>query len=252
MHRIADGDGDTALAHLLRAAQFHRGVRWQQIGDLAGEHIFARQFPQPGLEDLSRRGQWNLFQRIERLGDRCRFGNMRARFEGKSSALVATHVVTLIISGVIVVAAIGAVFFAGGAAAMSGAGQEGAAAAASGVAFIAFLLAGVLIMLTRSFYHAALMREKMRGLTLGSIRFKCTATGLDVLKLRLGNLLLVVFTLGLAMPVVIHRRMKFSAQHLIVGGDLDSAELMQAAREKGAVGEGLDDLFGIDTDIGLG
>lgn len=186
------------------------------------------------------------------MANRAGIGNMRARFEGKSSALVATHVVTLIISGAIVVAAIGFVFFAGGAAAMSGAGQEGASAAASAAAFVGFLLAGVLVMLTRSFYHAALMREKMRGLTLGSIRFKCTATGLDVLKLRLGNLLLVVFTLGLAMPVVIHRRMKFSAQHLIVGGDLDSADLMQAARENGAVGEGLDDLFGIDTDIGLG
>lgn len=186
------------------------------------------------------------------MANRAGIGNLRASFDGKSSALVATHVITMIISIAIFAVASGVSFALAMAAAGAGAGGEAIAAAASGTAVIAFLVAGVLVMLVRSFYQAALMREKMRGLTLGSIRFKCTATGMDVLKLRLGNLLLLVFTLGLAMPVVIQRRMKFTAAHLIIGGDLDSADLMQAAREKGAVGEGLDDLFGIDTDIGLG
>lgn len=190
--------------------------------------------------------------------NRAGIGNIRARFDGKAGALIRTHIVTLVMCGVVVVALIGMVM---GAAALSGAAMqaEGADAdveklgnAIGGYAVIAFIVGFVLIMLIRSFYHAALMREKMRGLTLGSIRFKCTATGMDVLKLRLGNLLIIVFTLGLGYPLTIQRRMRFLSDKLMVGGDLDDAALMQAAHEKGAVGEGLDDLLGLDADIGIG
>lgn len=116
----------------------------------------------------------------------------------------------------------------------------------------AFFLLIMLVPLVRSYYQAALMRETMRGLSLGDIRFKSTATGKDIIKLRLGNALILICTMWLAYPVVIDRKMRFTAKHTMIGGDLDSASFMQALREQGAVGEGLDDVFGIDTDFGLG
>lgn len=176
------------------------------------------------------------------MANRAGIGNLRARFEGKSAALVGTHIVTLILCVVAVVVLSFAAILV-----------EKMMGLPSGViSILAFLVGAALIMLIRSFYHAALMREKMRGLTLGDIRFKCTATGYDVVKLRLVNLLILILTLGFGYPWAVQRRMDFVAQHLIIGGDLDNAALMQAAREKGGAGEGLDDLLGIDADFGIG
>ncbi|MDP2207036.1 MAG: YjgN family protein [Alphaproteobacteria bacterium] len=193
--------------------------------------------------------------------NRAGIGNVRAKFDGKVSALIRTHIVTLILcvvgAGVITGVIVGMTYLG-----MPTLDENDPASKAqyveqvtqmmSGAIFIGIFLSVGWIMLVRSYYHAALMREKMRGLTLGKIRFKCTATGFDVLKLRLGNLLIIVFTLGLGFPVVIQRRMRFMADKLMVGGDLDDAQMMQAARESGAAGEGLDDLFGIDADLGIG
>lgn len=193
--------------------------------------------------------------------NRAGIGNVRAKFDGKAAALIRTHIVTLILCVVGIIAITGATVgmaYLG----MPAIDENDPAAKAqyaaqisqvmSGAVFIAIMLSIGWIMLVRSYYHAALMREKMRGMTLGKMRFKCTATGFDVLKLRLGNLLIIVFTLGLGFPFVIQRRMRFMAEKVIVGGDLDDAQMMQAAREKGAAGEGLDDLFGIDADLGIG
>lgn len=192
---------------------------------------------------------------------RAGIGNVRAKFDGKVAALIRTHIVTLILC------VVGIITITGTTVGMAYLGMpaidendpaakaqyaEQIAQMMSGAVFIAIILSIGWIMLVRSYYHAALMREKMRGMTLGKMRFKCTATGFDVLKLRLGNLLIIVFTLGLGFPFVIQRRMRFMADKVIVGGDLDDAQMMQAAREKGAAGEGLDDLFGIDADLGIG
>jgi len=195
------------------------------------------------------------------MANRAGIGNVRAKFDGKVAALIRTHIVTLILCVVGIIAIMGmtvGMAYLG----MPDVNGDDAASGAhhmqmmiqmmSGAVFIGILLSVGWIMMVRSYYHAALMREKMRGLTLGKIRFKCTATGFDVLKLRLGNLLIIVFTLGLGFPVVIQRRMRFMADKLIVGGDLDDAQMMQAARESGAAGEGLDDIFGIDADLGIG
>lgn len=195
------------------------------------------------------------------IANRAGVGNVRATFDGKAAALIRTHIITLVLSVVGAAAISGAIMgmaFLGVPSAEDGdmgARQHYAQVMAqvmSGAIFMSILLSVGFVMMVRSYYHAALMREKMRGLTLGKLRFKCTATGLDVLKLRLGNLLIIVFTLGLGFPFVIQRRMRFMAKVLMVGGDLDDAQMMQAAREKGAAGEGLDDLFGIDADLGIG
>ncbi|MFN7114448.1 MAG: YjgN family protein [Alphaproteobacteria bacterium] len=197
------------------------------------------------------------------MANRAGIGNVRAKFDGKVAALIRTHIVTLILCVVSILGTVGAVMGIAYLSVSSGTGDLGRAAsqvadrfgrmqAMSAAAPVGIILSIFVVIMIRSYYHAALMREKMRGLTLGKIRFKCTATGFDVLKLRLGNLLIIVFTLGLGFPVVIQRRMRFMADKLIVGGDLDDAQMMQAARESGAAGEGLDDIFGIDADLGIG
>lgn len=187
--------------------------------------------------------------------NRAGFGNIRAKFDGKSAGLIGIHIATLLGAGVALGAGFGLGSLLTGAivSSMGDAALAGGAAPQIGVIIFLCTILGILgAVLIRSFYHAALQREQMRGLTLGHVRFKFTGTGFDMFRLRLGNLLLLVFTLGLAMPVVIQRNMRFMEKHVIIGGDLNSAELMQAAHEKGAVGEGLDDVLGLDAGFGIG
>jgi uncharacterized membrane protein YjgN (DUF898 family) len=101
--------------------------------------------------------------------------------------------------------------------------------------------------MSRLWYRAALMRHKMIGIYAGDYRFKSDVTGLDLLKLNAGNVVLIVFTLGLAFPVVIQRNMRFFAEHNFVGGDLRTDRIKQAAEQQAGVGEGLDDILDMDT-----
>jgi uncharacterized membrane protein YjgN (DUF898 family) len=198
---------------------------------------------------------WRMFLNVITLGilipasdiamhsymmNRAGFGNIRARYEGRAGGLIVVNIITLVLVVVIVLAA-GFLMTA-----LLAAGDVGVGL------LVVILLEVALIIMARSFYSAALQREKLRGLTLGPIRFKTTATGFDICRLRLGNILLLVFTLGLGFPVVIQRNMNFTAKHVIIGGDLNGAEIMQAVQQNGAVGEGLDDLLGIDGGFGIG
>lgn len=213
---------------------------------------------------------WRMFLNIITLGvlipasdiatygymmNRAGFGNIRAKFDGKSAGLVTINIVTLVVS-VLAFGVVMGVLNLASSAFLAAMGERASVEAAIGMGVLSGLVGGllgaVLVILARSFYIAALQREQMRGLTLGPVRFKFTGTGYDMFRLRLGNLLLMIFTLGLAAPVVIQRKMRFMEKHVVIGGDLDNAELMQAAREKGAVGEGLDDLLGLDAGFGIG
>ncbi|MGB4057141.1 MAG: DUF898 family protein [Alphaproteobacteria bacterium] len=99
---------------------------------------------------------------------------------------------------------------------------------------------------SRLWYTAALQRAKMNGLFIGDLRFKSNVTGVDMLKNTLINLLILVCTLGLGTPFIINRNMKFMARHNVIGGDLDTSQIMQAKGQKASVGEGLDDFMGLD------
>lgn len=95
-------------------------------------------------------------------------------------------------------------------------------------------------------YTAELMRTKMKGMIVGDLRFKSTVTAMDLFKLYALNLLILVCTLGLGTPFIINRNMKFMARHNVIGGDLDTSQIMQAKGQKASVGEGLDDFMGLD------
>jgi uncharacterized membrane protein YjgN (DUF898 family) len=108
-----------------------------------------------------------------------------------------------------------------------------------GVAFAAFL--------GRQWYRAALRAERLRGLKLDGLRFKSTATGAGYFRLKLGNVLIIVFTLGLGFAIVTNRNMKFECKTILVGGDLDQLVASQAdPSKKSDVG----DVLAPDLDMG--
>ncbi|MDY0029627.1 MAG: DUF898 family protein [Pseudobdellovibrionaceae bacterium] len=85
----------------------------------------------------------------------------------------------------------------------------------------------LVIWVTRLWYKAALWKEQFRGLTIEDIRFKCTMTGGGLLKLSLVNILMIVFSLGLLMPFVYQRNIRYYLGCLKVGGNLNALEVKQ-------------------------
>lgn len=102
----------------------------------------------------------------------------------------------------------------------------------------------------RSWYQAAVMREKMRGLTVAGLRFRSLATGGKLLKLKLGNLLIFICTLSLGRPLIIHRNLRFVANNTVIYGDVAGERFKQGERGQGSgIGEGLDDMLDVDSSM---
>lgn len=110
---------------------------------------------------------------------------------------------------------------------------------AYGIIIVAGLAAGFLTLS----YHAALLRELFGSLRLDTLGFRFDATTADLLKLYLGNLALVVLTLGLGYLLMPFRIFSFYTRHLATVGWLDTNHLKQTSLTGPGQGDGLADAF---------
>lgn len=86
----------------------------------------------------------------------------------------------------------------------------------------------------------------------GEARFKLEVTFGSFLRLKLGNLLLFVFTLGLAWPWIAARNIRFLVGHLIIGGVLDLENIQQEAQISFPFGDEFDTLLDLDLGSSIG
>jgi uncharacterized membrane protein YjgN (DUF898 family) len=84
----------------------------------------------------------------------------------------------------------------------------------------------------------------------GDARFRSTVTGRALFRLRLVNLVLLVLTLGLALPWVTVRSARFAFRYLTLAGPLDLETIQQEAQEATAMGEGLSGFLDVGFDLG--
>jgi uncharacterized membrane protein YjgN (DUF898 family) len=103
-------------------------------------------------------------------------------------------------------------------------------------AYLIFLFASALV---ATGYLAAYLRHVAGRARLGDLCFACDATGRDMFMLLLGNVLILLVTLGLGQPVVIHRTARFVSTHLLTTGTLDLATLKQSEQPVSRFGEGM-------------
>lgn len=102
-------------------------------------------------------------------------------------------------------------------------------------------------------YAARKQRYLMGHTTFDGARFGSTVTGRGLFGLKVGNLLLLVFTLGLGAPWVYVRSMRYALDHLVLEGPLDLASIQQEAQAANATGEGIADVLDADAfDLGVG
>ncbi|TRW14306.1 YjgN family protein [Glacieibacterium frigidum] len=103
--------------------------------------------------------------------------------------------------------------------------------------------AAILISLLLLSYHAALVRELFGKTRIATLGLHFDATTGDFLKFFLGNIAIVVLTLGLGYIVLPFRVWGFYASHLSTVGTLDVDLLMQTSLAGPMQGDGLADAF---------
>lgn len=108
-----------------------------------------------------------------------------------------------------------------------------------------FLLIPVVYLMTVSFYRAALIRAVAGGTRWGGVGFAFPVKGWTLLWFNLSNYVMILGTIGLALPYVMVRYVRFVARHLAIDGDIDYADLKQAEGQKPRLGEGLAEYMGV-------
>lgn len=125
----------------------------------------------------------------------------------------------------------------------AGGGEPGAGAMVTAFAFIAAIyLIFPLIILA---YYAAFMREAVGSLHLTTLDFEFTARTKDWIKLFLGNIGLVIVTLGVGIAFLGYRNWSFFIRHMEASGEIDVAALTQSTTRMPAQGEGLLDALDV-------
>jgi uncharacterized membrane protein YjgN (DUF898 family) len=86
--------------------------------------------------------------------------------------------------------------------------------------------------------------------SIATARFHSTVTWGSLIRLHLGNLLLLLVTVGLGWPWLTIRNLKFTCKHVSLEGPLDVAVIQQEAQRASATGEGLAGFFDF-PDVGF-
>lgn len=116
---------------------------------------------------------------------------------------------------------------------------------AIGVLYLGFIAAGVVILFVLMAYHAALVRALFGGTRLDTLHFRFDATARQWIGFYLGNIAIVVVTLGFGYLIMPYRLWGFYVRHLSTVGTLDFDALAQTSLAAPGQGEGLADAFDI-------
>ena len=103
---------------------------------------------------------------------------------------------------------------------------------------VAYLAGGLLVFFAFTLYRALVVRYIAGGTSLAGLRFESTVTAGGLVGLMIGNLLLMVVTLGFGYPIVLQRIWRFGAANFLVHGRLDGTVIEQSRLLAPRLGEG--------------
>lgn len=139
-----------------------------------------------------------------------------------------------------------------GVAAAGGASQaqtnEGGAAAAGGIGVLVVIVAGIVGMAALYAWYKAKELAYFADCTrFEGLRFRFHATTWSLLRLVLGNYLIVILTLSFGFPFAQLRNFRYFCRRLEAVGEVDFEAIRQSAEARPSVGEGLADAFDLGT-----
>lgn len=117
---------------------------------------------------------------------------------------------------------------------------------------------GLTLVLTTSFSlpWSFLMTEQQKyfwkHVSFGAARFNLEVTFGPFLRVKLGNILLFIFTFGLAWPWITARNIRFLLDHLTVTGDLNIDNIQQETQTALPFGDEFDTFLDLDLGSGIG
>jgi uncharacterized membrane protein YjgN (DUF898 family) len=129
--------------------------------------------------------------------------------------------------------------------AWGGVGFSWANALAAGV--ISAVAIYLLYSLTWTIYQAREMNAFAAYTGFDSARFRLTATAVSLGALWLGNLLIFLFTIGIGMPFILQRNVRYFCDRLTIDGTVDVESIRQSRQPLLKRGEGLASAFDIDS-----
>jgi uncharacterized membrane protein YjgN (DUF898 family) len=112
-----------------------------------------------------------------------------------------------------------------------------------GLGVFFYLSVIVLSLVAFAQYYVAMLREIMNKLTMAELRFGTTVTIGRLIGLALVNVLVYLVTLGLGLPIVIHRTLRFFSQNIQVYGEIEGSQITHADLPRPRYGEGLLEAF---------
>jgi uncharacterized membrane protein YjgN (DUF898 family) len=113
------------------------------------------------------------------------------------------------------------------------------------IAFGAYLLFGLLILPLRCWWQAYLLRYLVTHSRAGNVLFATAISTWQMWGFLVLNYLIVLLTLGIGWPWVMHRTMKLIAGQLWIYGVPQGSEIRQPADRGPGYGEGLLDMFDV-------
>jgi uncharacterized membrane protein YjgN (DUF898 family) len=117
-------------------------------------------------------------------------------------------------------------------------------------AVIGLLIGALVLRLLWLPYSVKEQRFFWEQTSIGAARFQLPITVWPYLKLKLGNLLLMICTLGLAWPWITIRNVQFITDQLVLVGIDNFNEIVQAYAGAPPIGEGLDGFLDTGFDLG--
>jgi uncharacterized membrane protein YjgN (DUF898 family) len=235
----------TALRYRLTRTQW-RGIR----GGLSGSAInFALRSIGYGILSSVTLYQFIPFATVRLWRYRIQnvfFGTAQARFEGRGRDLYWRFLGSFLIwigvgVVVIVIAVVGS-----GLAAMAGDTGAGEPRPIPIGAFsvVHWAIVGLIIswwvfgLIVFMWYQAFVFRYITKGAEIAGLRFGSNVTGGRLLRLIIGNLLLLFVTFGIGYPIVLQRLWRFGAENILIHGQVDGAVIEQSRLQPPRLGEG--------------
>lgn len=199
----------------------------------------------------------------EHITNDMRFGNVPFSFSGRSGPLYARYALCwfgtilayLVIAGLAVALYYSGVFDGlqkaiealGNESAASNSGEAGAVFGLVAGLIVVYLLYVAMRSTIWSFYTARELNIFAQYTRFSAATFDFHATAWSLITLWLGNMALIIFTLGIAQPFVEQRIMRYFVERLSVNGAIDFTSIQQSRAQLDKRGEGLIDALDLDA-----
>jgi uncharacterized membrane protein YjgN (DUF898 family) len=190
----------------------------------------------------------------EQITNDMRFGDAAFKFKGRAGPLYPTYALCWFLTFAAIIAVIVIAVGSAGLGAYLSSIFEPAAGTESieemagyiGLAILVlFLLSMLIIPMLWAIYSAKEMRTFATYTRFDGVPFTLNATAGSIIRLTVINLLLIIFTLGIAWPFVQQRVVKFVVDRLKLEGLIDIDRIQQSSAKMDTRGEGLADAFDV-------